>query len=555
VSSVSSPTNFKPGDESGEDSYRVTVTDTGGADADCTKAQYESEVNHGVVPQLCPGDSPLVNSVTITDELPAGLSPDPNGPSGENNLANINHPGTGGANFSCALRACTYAGVVVPGQTLNVTFPVDVSPEAGALSPLTNVVRVSGGGAPAAAMSTPTVVSETPAGFGISPGGASTALSSVQAGAHPDLTTSIAFNTVNAQGSLAGDPKDTIDELPSGFAGDLVDTSSCPVAKFGREECPIGTQIGVTTLTLQRGNGRQVFTNPVYNLSPSPGEVAKLGFPAAGGVLVQGGVSVRPGDYGLNTTFSNLNQGILELDNVSLTVWGVPADPIHDPLRWHGYSAEGDNFGTPSDSPPAPFLTNPTSCVTEPLDATFTVNSWEQPDQNVDAQMPFGPVVGCDRLGMEPSLTAEVTSDSAYAPTGFDLNVNVPQTYDNAEGLATSTLRGQVVTLPEGMTVNPSAGAGLAACSEAQYAEEGVQYRAGVGCPNESKLGEVEIVTPSLSEHAKGSVFLAEPAPFGETGHNPFNSLLVSCAVSSLLKYGMLWHAKNWTAQAGAGVD
>jgi len=31
--------------------------------------------------------------------------------------------------------------------------------------------------------------------------------------------------------------------------------------------------------------------------------------------------------------------------------------------------------------------------------------------------------------------------------------------------------------------------------------------------------------------------------------------ILVSCAVSSLHKYGMLWHAKNWTAQAGAGVD
>jgi transcriptional regulator with XRE-family HTH domain len=30
---------------------------------------------------------------------------------------------------------------------------------------------------------------------------------------------------------------------------------------------------------------------------------------------------------------------------------------------------------------------------------------------------------------------------------------------------------------------------------------------------------------------------------------------LVSCAVSSLCKYGMLWHAENWTTQAGVGVD
>jgi hypothetical protein len=33
------------------------------------------------------------------------------------------------------------------------------------------------------------------------------------------------------------------------------------------------------------------------------------------------------------------------------------------------------------------------------------------------------------------------------------------------------------------------------------------------------------------------------------------NSELVSCVVSSLLKFGMLWHAKNWTAQAGVGAD
>ena len=30
VTSVSSPTNFAPGDQSGEDAYRVTVTNTGG---------------------------------------------------------------------------------------------------------------------------------------------------------------------------------------------------------------------------------------------------------------------------------------------------------------------------------------------------------------------------------------------------------------------------------------------------------------------------------------------------------------------------------------------
>jgi hypothetical protein len=154
--------------------------------------------------------------------------------------------------------------------------------------------------------------------------------------------------------------------------------------------------------------------------------------------------------------------------------------------------------------------------------------------------MQFGPLLGCDRLEMKPSLTAEVTTAKAYAPTGLDFDTEVPQTYENAEGLATPTLKKEVVTLPEGMTVNPSSGAGLGACSEAQYAEEAQQYVTGKGCPNNSRLGSVRIVTPSLKEEASGSLFLAEPAPFGEAGKNPFDSLLALYLVARIPNRGVL---------------
>lgn len=192
VSSVSRSTNFKPGDESGDDSYLVTVTNAGGA------------ASNG-------------SSITVTDELPGGLSLDPAGASGEDPLA-AEEGRSPRAGFSCIARTCTYAGVVPPDETLTFTFPVDVATNPplscagapiGAVGCVRNVVRVSGGGAPDASMSTETRISEHPASFGISPGGASTALSSTQAGAHPDLTTSIAFNTQERLGALAGDPKDT----------------------------------------------------------------------------------------------------------------------------------------------------------------------------------------------------------------------------------------------------------------------------------------------------------------------------------------------------------
>ena len=98
------------------------------------------------------------------------------------------------------LSSCTYTGTVVPDDTLILTVPVDV--EAGESS-ATNVVRVSGGGAPDASVSTETAISRAPAGFGVSSGSASTARASTQAGAHPDITTTIGFNTVNTTVRLA----------------------------------------------------------------------------------------------------------------------------------------------------------------------------------------------------------------------------------------------------------------------------------------------------------------------------------------------------------------
>jgi uncharacterized repeat protein (TIGR01451 family) len=547
VTSVSRATNFRPGDETGDDSYLVTVTNTGAAASD--------------------GEP-----VEVTDELPEGLTLDPAGASSERWFAGQEGL-SANAGFSCAARTCTYDGVVPPDETLTFVFPVDVAsakqlkelPEptcpvpAEAVSCLTNVVRISGAGAPDASVSTPTAISDSPAGFGIAPGGASTALSSTQAGAHPDLSTSIAFNTVEAQGALAGDPKDTTDDLPPGFAGDLVDTPACPIAVLSKRECPVPTQVGVVTLViapLSRNGPAGRFVEPLYNVAPNPGAAAKLGFSVGGIFAVQGSVTVRPGDYGLRTTFENVDESLAELDSVSLTLWGVPGAAIHDRLRWNGGRAdepgsEGGHFGAPAGTAAAPFFTNPTACTVEPLQAQFTLTSWEHPGESESPQptaMAFGPLTGCDRLGMDPSLTAETTTDSAYAPTGFDLDTTIPQTYENAEGLATSTLKKEVVTLPEGITVNPSSGAGLAACSESQYAEEGVQPRTaeeqaqGHGCPSASKLATVRIKTPSLAEEVIGSVYLATPAPRGasEPGNNPFNSLLALYLIARAPDRGVL---------------
>jgi len=122
---------------------------------------------------------------------------------------------------------------------------------------------------------------------------------------------------------------------------------------------------------------------------------------------------------GVAVVFYNATAGIIAVDNVSLTIWGVPGSPAHDPLRVHSLGGGLTEFGTPPGGLEAPYLSNPTACGAGQLDASFAVTSWQHPGESPPATaMPFGPVVGCDRLGMAPSLSAEVTSSAASAPTG-----------------------------------------------------------------------------------------------------------------------------------------
>ena len=405
--------------------------------------------------------------------------------------------------MKCEGLTCVYGEhgeEVIPEETFLLTIPVDVAADAvpscavpaDAVSCVTNLVRVAGGGAPDATMQTPTVISEHAAGFGIAPGSATTSLSSTQAGAHADLTTSVGFNTVDSKGVVAGNPKEVVDELPTGFGGDLVDTPTCSAALFLREECPIGTQIGIITVTTK--GGALVFNEPVYNLAPEPGSIAKFGFLLVS-FNVEADLTVRPGDYGLQARFQNIRANAnVPFNSSSLTIWGVPTAAIHDAWRWNPKSGSiSGEFGLSSSNTQVPFEANPTTCTSEPLQAAISVSSYEEPEAKpAEALMAFGPVAGCDRLGFPSTFTAMPTTTRASAPTGLDVELGVHQTNEDPGGLATSALKKAIVTLPEGMTVNPSAGAGLGACSQEEYEQEALETPVGEGCPSDSKLGSVE---------------------------------------------------------------
>ncbi len=90
------------------------------------------------------------------------------------------------------------------------------------------------------------------------------------------------------------------------------------------------------------------------------------------------------------------------------------------------------------------------------------------------------------------------------------------------------------MTLPEGLTINPSSGVGLAGCTQAGYAAETRESPPGEGCPNNSKLGTVEIETPLLKQIIHGSIFIAQPF------ENPFDSLVALYIVAKNPETGVL---------------
>jgi uncharacterized repeat protein (TIGR01451 family) len=544
VSAVASPTNFAPGDHSGTDVFRVVVTNSGDAPSN--------------------GEP-----VTITDTLPEGLVLDHAEVTGKELLSNTPIDCTGST-----VLACTFSGVVPAGDELMLTIPVDVESEEPE-SLAANTVMVTGGGAAQASASAPVTVSNTPSpGFGVA--SFSNTLSGMQAGAHADMTTSFFFNTETslstAGGIVGGHLKDTVVDLPPGFAGDPVAVPMCAEAQLqvtvvlDHPACPVDSQVGTITIMLAiRVFGGGAFTTnevvPVFNMQPLGGEVARLGFKTSF-ITSNIVIKVRPGDYGLEATAPNLVAGEIEVDGAKLTVWGVPALASHNLLRntacefeqcWRAVPKPGSNeeyesvpvgSGEPSTAPAVPFLSNATGCTGSTLPVTLRVDTWENRElpgeSEPSATWNVGPLTGCERLEFNPGISVAATSLQAETPTGVNVGVSLPQSYENPVALATADLQNAVVTLPEGMTVNPSAGEGLGACTEAQFKAETLETTSGAGCPNDSSLGTVTIHTPVLTEEAKGSVFLATPAPFGETGHNPFNSLLAIYVVARIPNRGIV---------------
>ena len=307
--------------------------------------------------------------------------------------------------------------------------------------------------------------------------------------------------------------------------GDPNAVPTCSVADLDTGNCSGASQVG--DLGLITSPGGSPVEEPLYNMVPPAGEPAEFG---ANVLLLDSflDVSVRTGttaptstaqsgDYGLTTTSSNIS-ALLPVFGLSVTLWGVPADPSHDPDRMCPSGVSTCTAGIPL----KPLLTLPTTC-SQSLTTTAEADAWQSPGDfstasytSVDSSNNLVGVSGCGGLTFNPSITVSPDTTSADSPAGLNVDIHVPQSPDTPSTLATPDLESAVVTLPAGTALSPSAADGLQACSESQF---GWGNAAQPACPNASKIGSSEIDSPIQADPLVGGIYLAQQNqnPFGST--------------------------------------
>jgi hypothetical protein len=355
-----------------------------------------------------------------------------------------------------------------------------------------------------------------------------------QAGSHPfAVTTKLDFNTVldSVEGEITdgGQAKELVVTLPRGFVGEPGAVQQCSNADFlatpgGNEEtltyttCPSSTAVGVARSNIGYFEPGTFFS-AVYNLVPSPGEVQRLGLVVLGGVPVTIDIRISEAPpYNVVATVSGISQ-VARFYGSELTLWGDPASPLHDTERAScvaplGSPVESGNISRGSCGAgiaERPLLTLPRNCG-GPLQAKLEADTWQQPGSWASASPEAPAMTGCTELAFAPTISARPTSIGAEEPSGFDFSLDIED-----EGLtsvtdhAGSDVRKTEVTLPEGFTTNPSVAAGLKDCSIAELGHETASSAPGAGCPQESKIGTVEVETPLLDESLGGNIYIARP--------------------------------------------
>jgi hypothetical protein len=490
ITSVSEPTNPAPGDVG--DELIISAVNIGGRATDGS-------------------------TITLSDTLPLGLSTQ--AVVGADMLTG--RQGIEGTALPCSstqtTATCTDSQIAEPGDVIVMRITVAVEAPTGAT--LTNHAIVAGGGGETATASAAIAISTSPAAPGIAPGSLAVGLSTTQAGAHPNLTTTFAFNT-SAFAHVSAAPKDTLLDLPVGLVGNTVGITRCPIADIegGLTPCPRDSIVGTAVVagrSVIGGTGYKQLTSKVFNIAPSPGEPAAFAFAANEGVVRLDTKVLSDGNYGVQVATTNLSERNPALW-ASVTIWGIPSD--HNGPGPEFEVENNGGLGGPGAGARVPLLSNPTQC-SEPLTASLATDAWTEPGAfREPGPAHLGLLSGCDGLPFPSTVSMLPDTLQAGAPAGYSLDLTVSREQDlEPEGLAAADAKDVTAALPVGTVISPSSATGLVACSDEDFfgpeQERGLAQPATLGaCPRESQIGTVRIKTPALEEALTGEVYLGSPS-------------------------------------------
>jgi hypothetical protein len=355
-----------------------------------------------------------------------------------------------------------------------------------------------------------------------------------------------------------GDIRDLRIEMPPGLIVNPSALEKCTLDQFhtprqspfeaslSGESCPDKAQVGTVEVKTSLGGGTTRRFG-LFNLRPAPGVAAQLGFsPFGTPVVLDGGLRANAdGSYVLTLEAEDIPQA-LDLHGIDVSLWGVPWAVSHNGERGNCLNQAEPEFpwakcstGSAFVFPPKAYLTLPTAC-SGPLFFEATADSWQQPTQvsasaiNRTSGGAEAPMT-CKGLVFEPKPSGLLNDSKASSPSGYVFRLS-----EDLSPLTEPALLGRppvkkaVVSLPPGVSVNPSVGAGLSTCSPSQYAGEAVFSRQGDNCPNASKLGDFEVVSPLFEGRFDGSIYLASPHD------NPFGTLVAVYLVARLPERGLI---------------
>jgi hypothetical protein len=320
-----------------------------------------------------------------------------------------------------------------------------------------------------------------------------------QAAGHPPFgITDLTLNTLKgpgAEGFPDGFVKDIIVDTPEGLSVNPQALPQCPlsVAEANVLACPAASFVGINYLTVTieaPGPGcvpkceQKRVAVPVYNVEPFFGTPSMVAFPSSTGTTFIVG-SLSPVDQHVTFTISNIKsplEGGAPLVRSRLVFFGGPI----------GTAGNGT------------YLTLPSQCGV-PAKATVTVHSHEGASDQATFTTPYT-ATGCDKVPFDPSIRTSVDS-ATDSPDPVNLELEIP--FDAAEPIANSYLKKATIELPEGAGLNPSLANGLETCTDAQF---GYHTNNPIGCPDASKIGSIEVQTPSLPPNSLGgTVYVAQP--------------------------------------------